>query len=152
MTMRIASLALLSGALLAGCGSRTADMQNDQGIVMANEFHEALMKLSPGRQRLTMLRALRDNRYGREHCIDVTNAGYQEDYQNMRMWVAECGAEQRSYAVFLAPNGDVQVRNCADMGPEKQLPLPSCKALPPAVADPTMPKIEKGAADKAFGD
>jgi hypothetical protein len=48
------------------------------------------MKLPPDLQRLTMMRAIRDGGY---RCQRVDNAGYQEEYRNMRMWVALCGVE-----------------------------------------------------------
>jgi len=146
-----ASLLLISVAALGGCGggTRTANDQNAQfrEIKIVNQHHEDLLKLSPGRQRLAMLRAVRDSGYTQQHCRNVDNVGYQEEYQNMRMWVAECSAQQRSYAVFIAPNGDVQVRNCADAG---TLALPRCEGLPPPVEDPTMPKVQEGASDDAY--
>jgi hypothetical protein len=132
--------------LLAGCaGSDPERVGNEQAqqIRMANEHHDGLMALRPGLQRLTMMRAIRATGNA---CQRVDNAGYQEEYRNMRMWVAQCGVENRTYAVFLAPNGDVQVRNCADAG---QLALPRCQGLAPAIPDPR-DNFQEGAADKAF--
>jgi hypothetical protein len=60
--------------------------------------------------------------------------------------VAECDVEKKSFAIYLAANGDVQVRNCADAG---QLSLPRCAGLPPATP-PTQEVFKEGAADKAF--
>lgn len=143
--MRPAVLMLLSCAAVAGCRGAPGNGQNGQ-IRMANEHHEALMKLSPGYQRIGIRRAVHDAGY-RSHCTDVINTGYQEEYQNLRMWVAECGPQQRSYAVYIAPNGDVQVRDCADA---EELKLPVCKGLPPPVADPTVPQVQKGASNEAY--
>ena len=142
-------LAATAGALLASCGGgnrEVANQQNGQHIRMANPAHDALVDLSPGRQRLAMLRAIRDNGL---RCQDVVNAGYQQEYENLRMWVADCtgAGENRSFAVFIAPNEDVLVRNCADAG---QLSLPRCEPLPPAQPDPTMPQIKEGSADNSF--
>lgn len=140
-------MALLAGAaLVAGCGGEREVAGNGQEprIRIANEHHDALMQLSPGRQRLAMLRAIRDTG---NRCGKVDNAGYQEEYRNMRMWVAACGVEQKSFAVYIAANGDVQVRDCAEAG---TLELPRCEGLPPAVPDQTGPQFQEGAADNAF--
>ena len=142
------AVVLLGFAALAGCGGdRTVESANgaEPDIRIANRYHDDLMALTPGNQRLAMMRAIRSNGY---RCQRVDNAGYQEEYRNMKMWVATCGgAEQRNFAVYLAANGDVQVRNCADAG---TLSLPRCNGLPPAVPDPTMPEVQEGAADEAF--
>lgn len=143
--MRIgAALPLVAAALLAGCGGERTVNNQAAGISIANQYHEDLLELSPGRQRLAMRRAIQDSRY---RCISVDNAGYQEEYRNMRMWVASCGQERKSFAVYIAANGDVQVRDCNDAG---TLSLPRCAPLPPAVADPTMPEFKDGSADEAF--
>lgn len=140
---KVAIWALPVAALLAGCGGERA-VNNKAAISIANQYHEDLLALSPGRQRLAMRRAILDSR---NRCITVDNAGYQEEYRNMRMWVASCGQEQKVFAVYIAANGDVQVRDCADAG---TLSLPRCEGLPPAVADPTMPEFKEDAADEAF--
>ena len=49
-------------------------------------------------------------------------AAFQQDHDNLKMWTATC--QTRSYAVFLAPNGDVQVRDCKDTA---VLKLPACR-------------------------
>ena len=90
-----------------------------------------------------MMRAVRQTG---NRCRRVDNAGYQEEYRNMRMWVATCGPQPKNWAVFVAPNGDVQVRDCAQMG---ELSLPRCQGLPPAIPD-NEPVFQEGAADNAF--
>lgn len=135
--------------LLGGCGG--ADGGNSQAgtnaqepkIRIANEHHDQLMALRPGLQRIAMMRSIRSSR---NRCQRVDNAGYQEEYRNMRMWVAQCGEENKTYAVYIAANGDVQVRDCADAG---TLSLPRCKGLPPPVPD-EREQFKEGAADKAF--
>jgi hypothetical protein len=131
--------------LLAGCGGGDYGGSNEQEprIRIANKYHDDLTRLPPDLQRLTMMRAIRDGRY---RCQRVSNAGYQEEYRNMRMWVGECDVENKRFAIFLAANGDVQVRDCADAG---QLSLPRCAGLPPAAPD-TKQVFKEGAADKAF--
>ena len=145
--MRRGLPALTAILLLAGCGGGNdgGNVSNDAEprIRIANKYHDDLMKLPPDLQRLTMMRAIRDGGY---RCQRVDNAGYQEEYRNMRMWVAQCGVESKTFAVYLAANGDVQVRNCADAG---QLSLPRCEGLPPA-PPPEREVFKEGAADKAF--
>ena len=131
--------------LLGGCGGGDYGGKNEQEprIRIANKYHDDLAKLPPNLQRLTMMRAVRDARH---RCQRVSNAGYQEEYRNMRMWVAECDVESKRFAVYLAANGDVQVRDCADAG---QLSLPRCEGLPPAMPD-QQEVFKEGAADNAF--
>ena len=148
--MRSGAAAVMAGLALAaaGCDERTPvnTAQNEQApaIRMANPAHDELAALTPSNQRLGMMRAVRDTGY---RCQRVDNTGYQQEFRNMRMWVAACGGEEtRSFAVFIAPNRDVQVRNCEDMG---RLSLPRCAPLPPAAPD-EHPIFQRGAADNAF--
>lgn len=134
--------------LLAGCsgGDYGQNLANGQEprIRIANKHHDALLQLPPNGQRLAMMRAIRGTG---NRCQRVDNTGYQEEYRNMRMWVAVCGEENKSYAVYIAANGDVQVRDCAEAG---QLALPRCQGLPPPVPDDSGPEFKPGAADNAF--
>jgi hypothetical protein len=125
--------------------TQSGDAAADQApqIRIANEYHERLSRLPPNLQRLTMMRAIRD---AGNRCQRVDNAGYQQEYRNMRMWVAVCGVESKNWTVFVAPNGDIQVRDCADAG---RLSLPRCEPLPPPVPD-EQPTFKQGAADNAF--
>ena len=144
--------ALFLGSLLAlaACAdgrdvelpTEEANAQDERRISMRNEYHEGLLELPADAQRLAMMRAVR--RTG-NRCQRVDNAGYQQEYLNMRMWVAQCGVEEKMFAVYIAPNGDVQVRDCAQAG---QLSLPRCEGLPPA--PPTENMFQEGASDKAY--
>ena len=127
----------LAAAALAGACADGRDVALENGadegrpkIRMANEHHDGL------------LRAIRQTGH---RCQNVDNAGYQEEYRNMRMWVANCGAEERNFAIYIAPNGDVQVRDCAQAG---QLALPRCEGLPPPA--PIENVFQEGASDKAY--
>lgn len=122
------ALALL-GALSA-CGREGAGDQPPvapKAIGMANPFHEQLTALPPQLQKLTLWRALRDSG---TRCRRVEAGGFQGDHENLKMWVARC-EDGRHHAVFLAPNADVQVRNCEEAA---QLGLPQCRPLPQAPA------------------
>jgi len=122
-----------------------AEEANAQGprITIRNDHHDELLRRSPDDQRLTMMRAIR--RTG-NRCQRVSNAGYQQEYRNLRMWVGQCDVENKLFAIFIAPNGDVQVRDCAQAG---QLALPRCEGLPPA-PPPTENLFREGASDKAY--
>ena len=118
------ALALTGCIATAACESG-APPDNRTQIKVANPGHEALLKLTGLNQRLALMRALRDN--GRR-CTRVDGARYQEDYRGMVMWVALC-SDQRHWAIFIAPNGDTQVRLCTDLA---QLRLPECQPVEPA--------------------
>ena len=131
----------------AACDQRApvASAKNEQApaIRIANPHHDQLAALRPNLQRIAMMRAIRQTGNA---CQRVDNAAYQEEYRNMRLWVAQCGGtEAKMWQVYLAPNGDVQVRDCADTG---ELSLPRCQPLPPA--QPDRPMFKEGSADNAF--
>ena len=145
---RAAALTLL---LMATACEPPADRRDAQpaksdapAIRMKNEYEDRLRALRPGLQRIWAMRAVRGTGNA---CQRVDNAGYQQDYQNLRMWVAVCGVEGKSWAIYIAPNEDIQVRDCADLG---QLSLPRCQGLPPPVPDNSGPQFKEGAADNAF--
>lgn len=119
--MRRLAAALLLVAASAGCGG---EPQADEApaIKMANPHHEQLKALTPDMQRLGVMRAIRDNG---KRCRRVQAAAYQQDYRNMVMWVALCD-DGRHWALFIAPNGDTQVRECEHA---RQLNLPQCRPV-----------------------
>ena len=125
MRFALVASAIASSIVVAACESGEQP-ENRTQIKVANPGHEGLLKLSSLNQRLALMRAIRDN--GRR-CQRVDGARYQEDYRGMVMWVALCD-DQRHWAIFIAPNGDTQVRECGDMA---QLRLPQCR---PVVAVP----------------
>lgn len=108
--------------LLAACGSEEAQEQNRAPTRIVNPYHDQLLTLSPQMQRLTLMRAVRDNG---KRCARVEAGAYQEDYRNMALWVALC-EDGRHWGVFVAPNGDTQVRLCTEM---RQLGLPQCRPV-----------------------
>ena len=119
--MRGATAAMLALAL-AGCDSREAPAERRVPTRIANPFQDQLMALSPPNQRLTLMRAIRDNG---KRCGRVEATAYQEEYRNMALWVALC-EDGRHWGVFIAPNGDTQVCECSQM---RQLDLPQCRPL-----------------------
>lgn len=120
--MRAVAAAAVLALSLAGCDGGDAPAERRAPTRIANPFHDQLLALSPQNQRLTLLRAIRDNG---KRCGRVEATRHQEDYRNMALWVAQC-EDGRHWGVFIAPNGDTQVRECSQM---RQLELPLCRPL-----------------------
>ena len=127
MRLAVAAVALL--ALAAAACDEGPPAEKAPPIKIANPYHDQLRALSPDMQRLGLMRAIRDNGL---RCRRVDAARYQEDYRQMALWVALCD-DGRHWAVFIAPNGDTQVRQCTDM---RQLDLPQCRPIPAPGAAP----------------
>lgn len=153
-----ACTAALAGLVLAGCGGggnggevaaqkqagaasneaaaeSSADPASASETRIANRPHQQLMALGDIERRIGLIRAIRatGNRCPRRV---EPNPVYQGDYEGMALWTARCDNNEQ-YAIFIAPNEDVQVRNCRDMA---QLRLPPCRELPPA-----QPNVERKA-------
>lgn len=117
---------------LAACGDVTPADSGNRQIRAANKGSDDLKALSPIYQRIALLRAIRSSG---KRCQRVERLGYQQDYEQLAMWVALCD-DGRHWSVFIAPNDDVQVRDCTQHG---QLGLPVCRPLPPLPPDPSAP-------------
>ena len=116
----LAALLILTLAACDGGGAPTPV----QKIEVANPMHQQLQALSPANQGLGLRRAIMDSRYA---CKRVEAHAFQQDHKALKMWVARC-SDASPYAVFLAPNGDVQVRRCNDA---QKLGLPACRLPEP---------------------
>ncbi|HEY0014075.1 MAG TPA: hypothetical protein VGB79_14630 [Allosphingosinicella sp.] len=156
----LAALTAASAAfVLAGCGGGTGaneaapaakqesasgvsadvaaggDSARTTGTRIANRPHERMMTLNDSDRRIALVRAIRQTGNRCPRRVEP-NPVYQADYEGMALWVARCDNNEQ-YAVFIAPNDDVQVRNCRDMA---QLRLPACRTLPPAEPTRARPK------------
>ena len=118
-----AALAAASALALAACGETGAPDEEGPATKIANPHHDQLLALPDELQRLGVMRAIRDNG---KRCQRVERTAYQEDYRNLAMWVALC-SDGRYWALFIAPTGDTQVRQCEEA---RQLRLPQCQPLP----------------------
>lgn len=127
-----AAATLILSLAAAGCGQSSEPAEDRTPIKITNPYHDQLTALQPDMQRLGLMRAIRDNG---KRCQRVDAARYQEDYRQMALWVALC-SDGRHWAVFIAPNGDTQVRECTEM---RQLGLPQCR---PVTALPPQPQTE----------
>ena len=108
-----AALMLMLGGCDGGGNGNTAT------VSASNQYVEKLKALSEVNQGLALRRAIQD---AGQRCKRVESAGYQENYKNMSVWTARCSDGE--WSLFIAPNGDVQVRSCKDM---KTLGLPPCR-------------------------
>ena len=119
--MRAQLSAALAMALLAsGCGDNSSQPSAPpKSISVRSEQQNALHKLSESSLKIALRRAIYDSG---SKCNTVTKAGYVQEYGNLSMWTASC-ASQRSFAVFVGPDGSVQVRDCKEV---EQLKLPAC--------------------------
>lgn len=118
---------------LSACGDTSPPGNGGIQINIASEGSERLKALNPLNRRIGLLRAIQQS--GMRCRGGVLTGAYQQQYQNLAMWVALC-ADGKNYAVFIAPTDDVQVRDCTE---HAQLNLPVCRPVPPLPRDPQTP-------------
>jgi hypothetical protein len=122
--MKASGATLLMAALaLAACEDGAPERQRTV-VRAANPPSDQLKGMSDNGRRLGLYRAVRDSG---QRCKRVDAAAYQQEYKNMAMWVARC-SDSGDWAVFIAPNGDVQARGCRHAG---TLGLPECRLESP---------------------
>ncbi|HZF43868.1 MAG TPA: hypothetical protein VEZ48_10715 [Sphingomonadaceae bacterium] len=126
MKTQVAAITVFALALI-GCDGGVAPAKQSaptiKAITVANPYHDGLVKLDTLRRDSALRSAIRQ---AKESCDRVETSAFQQDYDNLKMWVATC--QRTAYALFIAPTGDVQVRKCEDMA---TLKLPAC-SLPEA--------------------
>jgi hypothetical protein len=128
------ALAVTLALALAACGDTAPPANNGAAVGISVEGSERLKALNPMNKRVGLLRAIQQSGFA---CRGgVLTGAYQQQYQNLAMWVALC-ADGRNYAVFIAPTDDVQVRRCSE---HAQLNLPACRRVPPLPRDPQTPR------------
>lgn len=113
------------GALMATAGATACDGGQSTTtpttrIEIANPYQERLLGLSVLNRSLGLRRAIQD---AGQTCRRITATGYQQPYKGQHLWIGRC-APDGDYAIFVAPNGNVQVRRCRDV---KDLMLPACR-------------------------
>jgi hypothetical protein len=132
---RIPMMAALLTFSLGACGSG-GDEGNVTHIRAANPMSDQLKALSPLYRDLGLYRAVRDSG---QRCKKADNGAYQQEYKTMAMWTVRC-IDSGDWAVFIAPNGDVQVRRCADSA---ELKLPLCRMAASAATATPPPKAAR---------
>jgi hypothetical protein len=87
--------------------------------VLPNPFNERLARLKPADRLGALRRAVTD---GGGRCGRLDAGDYRGPWGNLRVWQVRC-TPGGDYRVFVGPDGEIQVRNCADL---KRLGLPQC--------------------------
>ena len=139
MIRRLAQAVTLAAfAALSGCSENygPANAQHSQ-IHMRNDPSDQLAALTPALRAIGLMRAIRQTH---NSCHRVAAGAHQQSYQNLEMWVARCD-DGKYYAIYIAPNADVQVRDCTDA---RQLHLPQCRPLPASAELPSLVPIGAG--------
>ena len=109
--------------MTGGCGqSSEPPPRPQQTIKVQGEEQRQLASATEMDRAIALKRAIYD---AGSTCKRVTSTGFVTDYKNLAMWQASCD-DGRDWAVFIAANGAVQVRPCADL---KELKLPECKVV-----------------------
>lgn len=111
------ALVMLGGAACDGGAEREAAKTK---IEIANPYQERLLGLSVLNRSLGLRRAIQD---AGKSCRRIAATAYQQPYKGQHLWIGRC-APEGDYAIFVAANGNVQVRRCADV---KDLMLPPCR-------------------------
>ena len=119
--MRTIFWAAIAASVLLGACEDGAPEPNQKKVVVRNQYVEQLKQLSELNRGLGLRRAILDTPGGK--CKKVDYSGFLQDYRNFSVWLARC-SDGNDWALFIAPNADVQVRNCRDM---KTLGLPECR-------------------------
>jgi hypothetical protein len=123
--MRAQLLGAIAIGLLASACDNPQPAQPKKSIQVRSEQQEGLHKLSEPYRHIALRRAIYDA--GRT-CKSVVRSGYVQEYGNLSMWTATCDGN-RSWAIFVGPDGSVQVRDCRET---EQLKLPACTIREPA--------------------
>lgn len=114
------SAALAMALLASACGDNgSSQPAPNKQISVRSEQQNALHNLSESNLKIALRRAIYDS--GKK-CNTLTKVGYVQEYGNLSMWTASC-ANNQSFAVFVGPDGSVQVRDCKEV---EQLKLPAC--------------------------
>ncbi|QAY77730.1 hypothetical protein [Sphingosinicella sp. BN140058] len=129
MMKKMVSLLVLS-LLAAGCEDGAPE-RTTTSVQAANTVSDQLKGMSELYRNLGLRRAIMDTG---NRCKKVDRGGYQEQYKTMALWTAHC-TDTGDWAIFIAPNADIQVRQCRHMA---ELKLPACRpiAAPAAEAKP----------------
>lgn len=122
---------IAAAAGLVACGGE--DSRRDPGsgvtepqIAVRSAEQDRLHELDEMGRNIGLKRAILDSGL---RCRRVTGSGYVQEHNKLSMWTATC-EDDRSWAIFVGPDGSAQVRPCTDMA---KFNLPECRIA----ADPT---------------
>lgn len=121
MTRRLTLAAPLLA--LAGCGDGGETTRTEQ-IAIANPYHDALLQAAEFNRHATIRAAIARNR---QPCERVLKSAHTGRHKNLQLWTVRCESPRGGgyrYGLFLAPDGQTQVRSCQAM---RTLGLPACR-------------------------
>lgn len=123
------AIAVAGLAALAACNSSPPPPAKPIDVRGAEQ--ERLHQLDALNLAIALKRAIYDLGYT---CQRVDKAGFVARYQNLDMWAVECN-DGRHWAVFSAPDGSAQARDCKDL---KGTGIPECTItkVPPGSFEP----------------
>jgi hypothetical protein len=104
---------------LAACEDGAPE-RNVTQVSAANPHSDQLKGMTELYRNLGLKRAIADNN---QRCKRVDRGAYQQQYKTMAMWAVHC-TDSGDWAIYIAPNGDVQVSACKYAA---QLGLPECR-------------------------
>jgi len=119
MGWKIAGAGLGLLLILGACEDGTPE-QNIASVRAKNPVSDQLKTTSELYRYLGLRRGIIDNN---QPCKRADRGAYQQEYKTMAMWVVHC-IDSGDWAVFIAPNGDVQARKCSDAA---VLGIPACR-------------------------
>jgi hypothetical protein len=117
--MRLNSLMMIAAILPVAACDNSQPTQPRKPIVVRGPAQDQLHKADTMTRNIGLKRAILDSNLT---CNRVTRSGYVEEYKNVSMWTANCD-EKIDYAIFVGPDGSVQVRRCDEM---ERFGLPAC--------------------------
>ncbi|WP_300973119.1 hypothetical protein [Sphingomonas sp. LHG3406-1] len=121
--MRLPVLAL-AALTLAACGSGGGGTEqaatNTMDISVRSEEQNRLHQLPDLYRDIALKRAILASGL---RCKRVVRSGYVAEYNKLSMWSADCD-DNRSWGIFVGPDGSAQVRPCSDM---TRFKLPDCR-------------------------
>lgn len=124
MRLALVTLSALGLAACGGGGNEPAAKQTE--ITVRSEEQNALHQLDDMNRDIALKRAILASGL---RCRRVVRSGYVTEYNKLSMWQADCD-DNRSWGIFVGPDGSAQVRPCAD---NARFQLPECRIA----ADPS---------------
>ena len=123
---KIGAIGVAATLLLAACdggGGDPASRTTKITVGATNTYHQDLQRLSEANRGLALRRAVQDSG---KACKRAEASAFQGDYKSLKLWTLRC-SDSGDWALFLAANGDMQVRACNEM---TELRLPPCVTGP----------------------
>ena len=109
---------MLGASLVAACNDG-APQREAPTIQVRGPEQDKLHKVDAFSLAIALKRSIQGHGFT---CQRLTDGGFVGPYKNLDMWTAKCG-DGRQWAIFTAPDGTAQVRDCKDVAAAG---LPAC--------------------------